>query len=373
MCSTPNGKLVVTYKATRSTFQTRSMIRLRSFTGVGWYNIDLNQKTCDCPEFQIMPGRCKHLSALGIYPLKPFVAKPHPTFSQALSALVKSLRIRRVGDAVYWLVYLDGFSEPRYRFRTARRLLIGSAEDGHSIAVMEKVLEKFSKMTRLQTELHYLVNEAVRICKVCNWWHPSTGGPDYVYSSLLGERELAYFRGERSLQTMIKLIEQGIQEGISAPALAGLLGLSAAKVGGTKQAEIVLSLAKKYQHPLAERLAQIHLRAKSALSSDNNFLSQAVWMLAGGVSPVADVMESVSEAEVRGLLDHAIERWKAPRPIPGWCCDGVHSAGNDPRFMGTLPNMFAVCQAYEHYGRVDPDDVWLPEFQCYDGLMIETL
>jgi hypothetical protein len=33
--------------------------------------------------------------------------------------------------------------------------------------------------------------------------------------------------------------------------------------------------------------------------------------------------------------------------------------------------MYAVCKAFEHYGRVDPTDEWLPEFQCYDGLMIE--
>jgi hypothetical protein len=33
--------------------------------------------------------------------------------------------------------------------------------------------------------------------------------------------------------------------------------------------------------------------------------------------------------------------------------------------------MYAVCKAFEHYGRVDPDDKWLPAFQCYDGLIIE--
>ena len=39
--------------------------------------------------------------------------------------------------------------------------------------------------------------------------------------------------------------------------------------------------------------------------------------------------------------------------------------------MGMLPEMYAVCRAFRHYGRVNPNDEWLPEFQSYDGLMIE--
>jgi hypothetical protein len=33
--------------------------------------------------------------------------------------------------------------------------------------------------------------------------------------------------------------------------------------------------------------------------------------------------------------------------------------------------MYAVCKAFEHYGRVDPNDEWLSDFQCYDGLIME--
>ena len=170
---------------------------------------------------------------------------------------------------------------------------------------------------------------------------------------------------------MTQLVERGIDEQRKTTALAGLLGLSRAKLGGTKQAEFVLQLAKKYHSSLAERLAEIHLQARSALSSDNNFLCQAVWIMAGGRSPVVDVLEPVAETEVVGLLEQAKRRWTAPEPIPGWCCDGVHSAGNDVRFMGTLPTMMAACKAYQHYERVDPEDEWLPKFQCYDGLVID--
>src|SRR5271157_127922 len=350
-----------------------NMIRLKSFTRDVWYNVSLDDRTCDCQDFQSTLRPCKHLNALGIYSqLRPFVATSHPTFSQALSGLVKSIRIRRVADAVYWLVYLDGFSnEKRARFRTARRLLIGSAEDGHSVAVMEKVVANFSKLCKKQTDLVHLVAEAVRICKVPNWWHPSTGGSDYIYSSLVGERELFYFPGEHSQENMTRLIERGIEERKKTMAVAGLLGLSGAKLGGTKQAELILNLAKKHQHPLAERLAQVHLHAKAALSDDNNFLGQAAWMMAGGESPVTDHIKPVFVEECYELIDKAKERWKTPQPIPGWCCDGTHSAGNDVRFMGMCHHMYAVCKSFEHYGRVDPNDEWMPAFQCYDGLIIE--
>ena len=97
----------------------------------------------------------------------------------------------------------------------------------------------------------------------------------------------------------------------------------------------------------------------------------AAWMMAGGVSPVAETISPVTAGECYQLLDHAKERWQNPQPIPRWCCDGVHSAGDDPRFMGTLPEMYAVRKAFEYYGRVDPNDEWLLDFQCYDGLIIE--
>jgi hypothetical protein len=350
-----------------------NIVRLKSFQGAEWYTISTAEKTCDCPNFT-SAGGCEHLLALGIHRLRTFTPSTYPTFSQALSGLVKSIRIRRVEDAVYWLVYLETFgNDNRERYRTARRLLIGSAEDGHSIAVMEEVVGNFSKFSRQGNDLVHLVAEAVRICSVPNWWHPSTGGPDYIYSGMVGQHELLYFRGEHSPENMTKLIEQGIEQRNKPMALAGVMGLSDARLGATRQAELILNFAKKYQHPLAERLAQVHLHARSALSADNNFLCQAAWMLAGGESPIVDLIEPVFVEECYELIDKAKERWKNPHPIPGWCCDGVHSAGNDVRFMGVWQQMYAVCKAFEHYDRVDPNDEWLPSFQCYDGLIIEKV
>ena len=55
----------------------------------------------------------------------------------------------------------------------------------------------------------------------------------------------------------------------------------------------------------------------------------------------------------------------------GWCCDGVHCAGDAPHFAGILPQMNAVCKAFDHYDRADLTDKWRTEFQCYDGLTLQ--
>ncbi|MDT8071041.1 MAG: hypothetical protein ROO76_23030 [Terriglobia bacterium] len=354
--------------------QSSTILRLKAFSGDEWNTISLADRTCDCAEFSDGRGNCQHLGAVGLYRVRAFRPSSHPTFSQALSALVKSLRLRRNEDAVYWLVYLDKFTEREFRFRTARRLLIGSAEDGHSIAVMEAVSDNFRVLCRRgETSVADLATEAVRICKVPCWWDPSTGGPDYIYSGMIGQRELAYSALPRTPENMIKLIERGLEEKKKTTALAGVMGLSDARMGSTKQAEAILGLAKKYRHPLAEALAHIHLRSKSALSGDNNFLCQAAWLMAGGVTPVADAIEPVTANEVAQMLDDANERWKNPEPIPRWCVDGFHSAGDDVRFAGMWHHMYAVCKAFEFYGRVDPNDEWRPEFWCRDGLVIETV
>lgn len=353
--------------------QKARQIRMKSFAGDHWQTISLNEKTCDCDQFHFN-GRCDHLNALGIYPIKPFTPRTHPTYSQALSALVKSIRIRRVEEAVYWLLYLDTFKEKEYRFRTARRLLIGSAEDGHSIPVMEEVVRNFRRTCRMETDLLHLVADAVRICKLPNWWDPHSGGPDYVYQSLIGERWWLYKKWDHRLPTVQNEIRWAIEERNRAMALGGVMAFTSLqeRFGASAQAEFLLGLARIIGHELAARLCGVHLSAKSALSGDNNFICQAAWMLAGGISPIAERIEPVTTEECSALLEMAKEKWRNPHPIPRWCADGVHSSGDDIRFAGILPHMMAVCRAFQFYGRIDPTDVWMPQFQCYDGLVIEA-
>jgi hypothetical protein len=238
---------------------------------------------------------------------------------------------------------------------------------------MERVVDSFGRISKVGTSLEDPAAEVFRICKVRNWWYSGTGGHDYVYHGMLGERQLWQLRIDCNSENFLNMLEQAIVEQDKAKALAAAMGFSQCRLGGTKQAEFLLKCAKKANHKDAQRLAMVHLRAKGSLSNDNNFICQSAWMLAGGTSPVADVIEPVDLREGVELIQKARERWKDPKPIPGWCCDGVHSAGNDVRFMGAWQHMYAVCRAFSYYGRVDPEDEWLPEFMCYDGLTIERM
>jgi hypothetical protein len=274
--------------------QANATILLKSFTGDQWYNISLDKRTCTCSHFITTLLPCRHLNALGIFGTpKPFFPKTHPTFSQALSAMVKSIRLRRVEDAVYWLVYLDTFKESQSRFRTARRILIGSAEDGHSIAVMEKVVDSFKRTSKVHAGIEQLAAEVVRICKVPNWWHPSTGGHDYIYHGMVGERQLWQLMMECNPENFMNMLAQAIVEQDKGKALAAAMGFTQCRLGGTKQAEFMLECAKRTDHREAQRSAMVHLSAKSALSGDNNFICQSAWLLAGGMSPIADMIEPV--------------------------------------------------------------------------------
>jgi hypothetical protein len=231
--------------------QRSQKIRMKSFVGDRWHVISLNQKTCDCEQFQV-DQRCKHMSALGLYRTRSFTPPVRPTFSQALSGLVKSIRIRRVDEAVYWLVYLDTFKEKQYRFRTARRLLIGSAEDGHSIPVMELIADEFRSVSKLEADLWHLAAETIKICKSPNWWHPDSGGPDYIYQSPVGYRQWKYKQWDHRLKTLEHEIASAIDCRDKAMAIGGVTACSSLEkpeqVGATKQAEFLLRLADERKH-----------------------------------------------------------------------------------------------------------------------------
>ena len=144
------------------------LLRLKSFRETDLvYTVDRTGRSCTCSQF-LSDGHCKHLDELGVYVRRDFIARPRPTFSQGLSGMVKSIRLRRAEDAVYWLLYLDEFpaseklTRKAARFRIARRILIGSAEDGHSISVMEHVASNFNLLCRLDTPLEYLAAEIIR-------------------------------------------------------------------------------------------------------------------------------------------------------------------------------------------------------------------
>lgn len=350
-------------------------LTLRSFTHgrPEQYTVSITNRTCTCADFD--PAKlCKHLDAVGVYPVKKWRQSKDPSFSQALSGLVKCLRLRNLPDALYWLLYLDRFTylEKGSRFRVARRLLIGSAEDGMSISVMERVARNFTDLCKDDTHVIMLAAEVVRICSVPNWWQDA-GGQDYIHAGLLGNRRyhLQHQLHDLNIVEKIEYLRAAIDSHDRPAAMTAFEALVAhdglTKVG---LANIIRDLAIDIGCMPAERLINVHLSAKSALSHDANFIGQAVWWLAGGVSEVVDTIEVVMSSVVKGHLNVAAHRLEDPMIIPGWCCDGVHCGGTDRRFAGMWSDMWAVCAAYNHYGYIDPESKWLRSFYSMEDLPI---
>lgn len=349
-------------------------LKVKSFTGNGSYVIDTVRKTCTCPSKK----HCKHLDEFGVYEDKKWYQSNTPTYSQALSGLVKSLRIRNEEQVCYWLAYLHRENhrtpDKGYAFRTARRLLIGSAEDGHSIAVMERVADNFGGICSTTTPLEHLLAEGLRICRVPNWWHPITNGPSYIYDGMLSYRAVCVYhqyKGETA-DNIFCWLREAIE---CEDTVMAFTMLEAAYdnnyTDSTKMANMLMKFAIDTQCPEAMRLLTIHLRHKGALSKDANFLFQAIWWMCGNKSVVKDDLAKVFKSEVMEAKAKALGQLKENLVIPGWCCDGVHCSGTDRRFAGMWPDMYAVCQAYDNYQRIDPSDKWLPDFYCYDGLDYE--
>lgn len=363
--------MALTLKA--KTPKNNAVLKLRSFSDPDkWYVVDRDLKTCTCGQFADK-GYCKHLEAVGVYQDKKWNEVPRPTFSQALSGLVKSLRIRSTQDAIYWMTYLDTFknTDKGSRFRVARRLLIGSSEDGHSVAVMERVAKNFPHLCQEDTHLIELCAEAVRICKVPNWWNDITGGHDYIRRGMITNRQARFYgEGGDGVDTSKKLLVDSIEDKDRTNAMLALERiLGVGEISRTKLANYLMELAVAVDNEPAKRLIAIHLSAKSPLSGDANFLFQSVWWMAGGVSPVVDSIEKVMASEVKGYMAAAIRLWKNPNNIPAWCCDGVHCSGTDRRFAGMWPDMYAACNVFARTGDVDPSIQWLREDYSLEGLI----
>jgi hypothetical protein len=340
------------------------------------YQVDTQLKVCSCPVF-IGGKHCKHLEALGLYEEKAFLPTTHPSFSQALSGLVKALRVRRVEDAVYWSLYLHRNTDNGARFRFARRLLIGAAEDGHSVSVMEAVSDNFGMLCKQDTPFIRYVAECMRICAVPNWWDPKTNGHDYIMQGLLSwrysmyEDNMPHYTLPKDEDILWSDLEGHVESGLIKQALVLFwIAIESKNLIEHETVQRLKALTIKYDSPTATKLCDIYLRHKGPLKGDGNFIGQALWTMICGPSAVAKEIQLVRTVDAIELERKAVERWKNPKPIDTWMCDGTHSAGNDRRFRGMWSDMMGVCNAYNHYGRVDPADIWLREFFPLEGLII---
>lgn len=329
------------------------IVEIESFSTPGVrYEVDLLKKTCTCPAFKRYPATaCKHLRSFEGLFQQP--AEPDP--NEALSAFIKSIRLRRPEDAVTWFLFL--WRIPQYKGRAQRRVLIASTEDNLSVGVMRRVSAWYNSIERVKFES--AATEVARICATRNWWEQEDGRT-YIRSWLEAEREARKLEamGESALYAKI---ERDACTGERLGALAAFTGLyGRMRVVPNRIAELLSIVGHQSQSLQAKRLAALYQANLRNIGPDGNLAGQALYAALVGrfgdqVTPEPD------HEEVRRLIAAARRNLASSPRVPAWALDGVHTGRRgDPRFAGTVRMMAACCRAYEHFGRLSVDDRWPP-------------
>lgn len=328
------------------------IVEIPSFSRPGiTYEIDLDKRTCTCPAFRKHPSQpCKHLQSLGGLFLDP----PSPDPGEALSALIKSIRLRRTADAVTWLLYL--WRIPNYRVRAQRRLLLSSAEDNLSISVMQSVSNWYS-LNRF--DFNGAVREMLRTMKAPNWY-ATERGRTYIRRWRQAELEENPFH-EVSKDALLLILENAVKDRALMRALHAFNAFYEIKDSNRRAlAQLLVRLSAELDNHPALELAKLFEDNLQTVWTDTNHSGQALYTMI--VGPVGEgETPTVEDSEVLQLIAHA--RTHPPAATPTWSLDGIHTRrGGDARFGGVLPMMYGCCRAYLHFGRLDPEDRWLPEF-----------
>jgi len=326
------------------------------------YKINKAEKTCSCPAFRKSKGKkkqCKHLIAAGVIKLpKP---PKYPSQSMAMSALIKATRLRFKDEAIYWLYYLwTQFPDQQSRFRLNRRILIMCAEDNISIPTMNRVGGWFTQSYKVGSTILSAAVETMRIMSSPNWYEQEDGR-DFI-RAWKGEYKNSTHHKTLEFPAMLKELREAVEE-MDIVRCLGLISHTHKTRGFDARglAREIHSMAIQTANLEARLTVGVFADHANALYYDTNYTGQALYRLCRGQLGL-QVSPKVDRAAVANYLKLAKEDWKDPKPIPSYYLDGIHTSGSDRRFAGSSRSMGAACNAFEHFGRLHPDDDWKADF-----------
>lgn len=277
----------------------------------------------------------------------------------AISAFIKSVRLRYLDDALLWMAYLWQF--PKERQRIKLRILLESGEDNLSVDVIEQVGEWYGSAYR--NSLEAAAAEVVRICATENWW-AQHDGRQYIYAWYRAEMEPQSFK-MYELDELFEVMRMAIVEKTMTRGLSAFNAVYRRRdFQPSDLAKLLRQWSELYGGQQAERLSCVFERHVSSFWLDGNVSGQTYYALING-----DFGEHVCPEVERGQVESALvrtsQRLKDGISIPSYARDGVHTkGGSDRRFAGIVKFMSGSCRAYEHYGRLSPVDEWLPSFMA---------
>jgi hypothetical protein len=280
----------------------------------------------------------------------PLFPEDAATASEHLSALVKTIRLRMPVAAVAHLATL--WRGKTTRARAQRRLLISAAEDNLSVPVMRRVVHWFDG--RQRDDLNAAAAEVARLCSTPNWY-ANEAGREYIRSWRSAERG-AHILWGRSECSLHGVMSHAVRDGRAPAAMQAFMALtSLERFDPIPLAALLVRLALERGSDGALQVAELYADHCRTLWRDGNFSGLALYMLCSGeVGPQIDpeVPHAVQ------LTAQALQLANDGLRVPDWCKDGIHTTGCDPRFSGTLERMAAVCDAFETFGSLSPDEPW---------------
>lgn len=286
---------------------------------------------------------------------------PSPcTVAQAMSALVKMVRLRRTEDAIYWYNHLCVHFH-NDSFRLHRRLLILSAEDCIEVPVQSMVYDWYKKaLSKKYDKTDFLASYLIAvICSTENWWQQDNGN-SYILHWRLAEKR---FRSTEHSPTAnpleaFELMQDAILDGNSLEACYQHMRFINLKGNRIEEAKWLRDTAVSLFNLSARMVAQVHLTHGRMLSFDDNWLGQAVYRLSGRSLGGKGFTEPSNEYVIHLIQKSIQEATEAPRTPPPWTQDGIHCSGKDTRFAGLLSSMVGCCNMYHRHGVLDPNHPW---------------
>ena len=277
-----------------------------------------------------------------------------PSPAVLISGLIKTIRLRRPDLAISYLGYLWN-SGTDVRNRVRRRILICSAEDNTSVTVMTCVSDWFNEG---RPGVEDAVREMLRINSTPNWY-ATAGGRAYIRAWWETEQSDNPHIG-KDQGVLLATIEEAVRSGSTLSALQAFNAtISVRDYNRQSLVDCLHDLALERNDDSAATLADLFQNNMRALWWDANFTGQCLYtLLLGPIGTQAD--PSPAENEVASFSAQAKAQKTAPE-VPSWCLDGIHVAGADPRFSGSIKQMTAACTAFERFGRLSPDDAWNSE------------
>jgi len=202
------------------------------------------------------------------------------------------------------------------------------------------------------------VREAMRIMKTPNWFATDRGR---TYMRRWRQAELAEnpFSAE-SEEVLFQALEGAVRNRTLIRAMHAFNALYEKKDWNhLALAQLLIRLGVETDNAPALALAELFEANLRHLWTDTNYSGQALYVLMAG--PLGDEHEDVIiDFDPVKLAAKTTHFQSLTLTVPDWAKDGVRCSGKDARFSGVLQHMARACDAYEYFGRLDPDtnDDW---------------